>query len=174
MIAEMQVGHNRIGGGDVHREQGTNTGLLGANFRIDDDRYQFARIYSGESWNPFVSAPLATPGNEAREGEYLLAVNGRALTAGDNVFEYLQGTSGKQVTLTVGPSANGRDARDIVVQPTDNERIMRLWSWIENNRRLVSEATDGRVGYVYLPNTAGAGYTFFQTACSLPRLIKRR
>jgi tricorn protease len=161
MIAEMQVGHNRIGGGDVHLEQGTNTGLLGANFRIDDDRYQFARIYSGESWNPFVSAPLATPGNEAREGEYLLAVNGRALTASDNVFEYLQGTSGKQVTLTVGPSANGRDAREIVVQPTDNERIVRLWSWIENNRRLVSEATDGRVGYVYLPNTAGAGYTFF-------------
>jgi len=161
MIAEMQVGHNRTAGGDTHQEQGTETGLLGANLRIDNDRYQLARVYSGESWNPFVNAPLATTGNEARDGEYILSVNGRELTAADNIFEYLQGTSGKQVTLRVGPTANGRNARDIVIEPTDNERTMRLWAWIENNRRLVSEATNGRVGYVYLPNTAGAGYTFF-------------
>ena len=161
MIAEMQVGHNRSGGGDIYREQGTNTGLLGANFRIDNGRYQLSGVYSGESWNPFVDAPLATPGNEARDGEYILAVNGRELTAADNIFEYLQGTSGAQVTLRVGPTANGRNARDIVVEPTGNERTMRLWAWIEKNRRVVSEATDGRVGYVYLPNTAGAGYTFF-------------
>ena len=77
MIAEMQVGHNRVGGGDVHRESGTNTGLLGANFRIENGRYRIARVYSGESWNPFIAAPLATPGNEAREGEYILAVDGR-------------------------------------------------------------------------------------------------
>ncbi len=161
MIAEMQVGHNRTGGGDTHQEEGTKTGLLGANFTIDDGRYQIARVYTGESWNPFVDAPLATPGNEARAGEYILAVNGRDLTSADNLFEYLQGTSGKQVTLTVGPSANGRNARDIVVEPTGDERMLRLWAWIENNRRMVDEATDGRVGYVYLPNTAGAGYTFF-------------
>ncbi len=161
MIAEMQVGHNRTGGGDTHREQGTETGLLGANFRVDNGRYQISRVYSGESWNPFVDAPLATPGNAAGEGEYILAINGRNLTAADNIFEYLQGTSGKQVTLRVGPTSNGRDARDIVIEPTDDERAMRLWAWIENNRRIVSEATDGRVGYVYLPNTAGAGYTFF-------------
>lgn len=161
MIAEMQVGHNRSGGGDTHQEQGTNTGLLGANLRIANGRYQLARVYTGESWNPFIDAPLATPGNEAREDEYILAVNGRDLTADDNIFEYLQGTSGNQVTLRVGPSANGRNARDIVIEPTDNERAMRLWAWIENNRRIVSEATKGRVGYVYLPNTAGAGFTFF-------------
>jgi tricorn protease len=161
MIAEMQVGHNRTGGGDIHRESGTNTGLLGANLVIDDGRYQLARVYTGESWNPFIAAPLATPGNEARAGEYILAVNGRDLTSSDNIWEYLQGTSGAQVTLRVGPNANGRNARDIVVEPTDSERLLRLWNWIENNRRAVSEATDGRVGYVYLPNTAGAGYTYF-------------
>jgi len=161
MIAEMQVGHNRSGGGDTHREQGTDTGLLGGNFRIDNGRYQLAKVYSGESWNPFVAAPLATPGNQARDGEYILAVNGRDLTSADNIFEYLQGTSGTQVTLRVASDADGRNARDIVVEPTGNERILRLWAWIETNRRLVNEATDGRVGYVYLPNTGGAGYTFF-------------
>lgn len=161
MIAEMQVGHNRSGGGDIYREEEVGIGLLGANLRIDNGRYRLARVYTGESWNPFVVAPLASPGNEAREGEYILAVNGRELTAGDNIFAYLQGTAGEQVTLRVGPSANGRNARDIIVEPTDSERSLRLWYWIEANRRVVNEATGGRVGYVYLPNTAGAGYTYF-------------
>jgi len=161
MIAEMQVGHNRTGGGDVHKEQGTKTGLLGANFRINRGRYQITKVYTGEKWNPFIKTPLATPGNEARQDEYILAINGQELGADDNIFNALQGTSGKQVTLRVGPKANGRDAREIVVEPVESERMMRLWSWIESNRRAINEATDGRVGYVYLPNTAGAGYTFF-------------
>lgn len=161
LIAELQVGHIRTGGGDIHRENGTNSGLLGANFIEGDGRYQLAKVYSGESWNPFVDAPLAEPGNEARTGEYVLAINGRELSSNDNIFEHLQGTDGNQVTVRVGPNANGRDARDIVIEPTGNERRLRLWNWIEENRRQVDEATDGRAGYVYLPNTAGAGYTFF-------------
>ena len=161
MIAEMQVGHNRTSGGDVHKEQGTQTGLLGANFRINQGRYQITKVYNGEKWNPFIKAPLATPGNEARQNEYILAINGQELGADDNIFNALQGTSGKQVTLRIGPNTNGRDAREIVVEPAKSERMMRLWSWIESNRRAIDKATDGRVGYVYLPNTAGAGYTFF-------------
>ena len=161
MIAEMQAGHNRTGGGDVHREKGTDTGLLGANFVIDRGRYQIAKIYSGEQWNPFIKAPLATPGNEAKQGEYILEINGQELSSLDNIFNVLQGTNGKQIALRVGPRANGRDARNIVVEPVDSERMMRLWSWIEGNRRAIDKATNGRVGYVYLPNTAGTGYTFF-------------
>jgi len=161
MIAEMQAGHNRIGGGDTHQEEDANTGLLGANFHINNGRYQLTRVYSGETWNPFVDAPLVTPGNVVREGEYILAINGRDLSANDNIFEFLQGTVGNQLTLTVGTQASGRNTRDIVVEPVGSERMMRLWNWIENNQQRVSDATDGRVGYVYLPNTAGAGFTFF-------------
>lgn len=161
MIAELHAGHNRVGGGDVHRENGVSVGLLGANFEIADGRYRLARVYSGESWNPFLRGPLTEPGNEAAEGEYILAINGDALTAEDNIFRMLQNTEDKQTTLTVGPTADGNDAREIVVTPTDSEGALRLWNWIERNRRQVAEATDGRVGYIYLPNTAGAGYTFF-------------
>jgi tricorn protease len=161
MIAELQVGHNRAGGGDVYKAEPVKTGLLGANFTVENGRYRLARVYSGESWNPFVAAPLAVPGNQAWAGEYLLAVNGAELTAADNLFARLQGTVGQQVRLTVGPDAGGKNARDIVVVPVEDERELRLWSWIENNRRQVDEATGGRVGYIYLPNTAGAGYTFF-------------
>lgn len=161
MIAEMQVGHNRLGGGDGHSEQGTQTGLLGANLVIDNDRYQLARVYTGESWNPFLRAPLATPGNSADEGEYILAVNGIPLTAEDNIWEYLQGTIGKQVILEVSPDADGEESLEIIVEPVGNERNLRLWHWVEKNRKAVLEATDGRVGYVYLPNTADDGFTFF-------------
>jgi len=161
MIAEMQVGHNRVGGGDVYRAEGVGSGLLGANLAMADGRYRLERVYTGENWNPFLAAPLAAPGNEARAGEYILAVNGAELTAADNIFARLQGTAGQQVTLRVGPRADGKDARDIVVEPVGNEGVLRLWRWIEDNRRRVDAATGGRVGYVYLPNTAGAGYTYF-------------
>jgi len=161
MIAELHAGHNRVGGGDVHRPNGPSGGLLGANFVIDADRWRIDRIYTGEAWNPFIDSPLAAPGNAAQEGEYILAVDGRDLSAADNLFARLQDTVGKQVVLTVGPNADGSDSREIVVEPVDSESGMRLWAWIENNRREVAEATDGRVGYVYLPNTAGPGYTFF-------------
>lgn len=161
MIAEMRVGHNNVRGGEVYRGENTGAGLLGVNLVIDGGRYRLARVYTGESWNPFVKAPLATPGNGAQSGEYLLAINGEALTADDNLFAYLQGTAGSQVTLTVGRRADGRESRDIVVEPVESERELRLWHWVENNRRAVTDATGGRVGYVYLPNTAGAGYTFF-------------
>jgi tricorn protease len=161
MIAEMQVGHNNVGGGDVYQPASVSGGLLGANLQVENGAYRINKIYTGESWNPFLDAPLATPGNEAREGEYILAINGRKLTARDNIFQALQGTVGKQVTLTVGANANGKDSRDIVIEPVGSEGQLRLWSWVENNRRAVEEATDGKVAYVYLPNTAGAGYTFF-------------
>lgn len=161
MIAELHAGHNRVGGGDVHSESGPGVGLLGANFSIENDRWRIARIYTGESWNAFLRSPLNQPGNEAREGEYILAVNGREITADDNLFERLHNTVGQQVRLTVGARSDGRDARQIVVEPVDSEGELRLWAWVESNRKAVDEASDGRVGYVYLPNTAGAGYTFF-------------
>ena len=161
MIAELQAGHNRVGGGDVYRESGPSGGLLGANFIIENNRWKISRIYTGESWNPFVEGPLAVPGNEANEGEFIIAVNGANLTADDNLFKHLENSVGKQVVLTVSANADGSSSRNIDVEPVSSENQLRLWHWIEANRKAVDEATDGKVGYIYLPNTAGAGYTFF-------------
>ncbi|MGF1605060.1 MAG: PDZ domain-containing protein [Rhodothalassiaceae bacterium] len=160
MIAEMQVGHNRAGGGDVHRPDRVQVGLLGADLEVENNRYRITRIYDGEAWNPFLEAPLAVPGVDVDEGDYILAVNGREVTAEDNLYRHLEGTVGDQVVLTVSASPDG-DGREVTVTPIDNERALRLWAWIEQSRAYVEEKTDGRVGYVYLPNTGGAGYTFF-------------
>lgn len=161
MIGELQVGHNRAGGGDVYRENGVDVGLLGANLEISGQSYRISHIYSGAQWNPFLRGPLAIPGNEANVGDFILAINGETLTAADNIFQRLQNTTGKQVTLKLAANASGSNARVIMVEPVKDERELRLWDWIENNRRLVDEASSGRVGYIYLPNTAEAGYTFF-------------
>ena len=161
MIGEMQVGHNRTGGGDVYRGDGENTGLLGADLTVERGRTRIARIYDGENWNPFIDAPLHKPGLDVDAGDYILAVNGREIGRDDNIFTFLAGTSGQQTVLTIADSPSGRNSRDITVVPTGNEGLMRLWSWVEGNRKLVDAVTGGRVGYVYLPNTAGAGYTLF-------------
>lgn len=161
MIAELQVGHNRTGGGDVHKEKPVNIGLLGADLRIEKSHYRLKKIFTGEKWNPFLKAPLAAPGIGAVEGDYILAVNGQKLTAKDNIFSYFQNSVGKQVTLTVNKSPDFKDSKDIVVEPVSSETELRSWNWIESNRKAVEKATDGKVGYVYLPNTAGAGFTYF-------------
>ncbi|MFN3212623.1 MAG: PDZ domain-containing protein [Henriciella sp.] len=161
MIAELQVGHNRVGGGDIIRPSGPEIGLLGADFAVRNGRHQISKIYTGEHWNPYLQGPLAMPGLGVSEGDYIIAINGKNLSATDNIFEHLGGTVGKQIVLTISSRANGRNAKDVVVEPIGTEFAIRLRAWVEANRKQVDEATDGRVGYVYLPNTAGAGYTFF-------------
>lgn len=161
MIAELQAGHNRLGGGDVHREQGAGSSLLGADFSVENGRHRIKKIYTGESWNPFLKAPLAEPGLDVSEGDYVIAINGKTLGENDNIFEFLEGTGGTQIRLELSSRTNGSDSRIVTVEPTGNEGLLRLWSWVEGNRKAVAAASDGKIGYVYLPNTAGAGYTLF-------------
>lgn len=161
MLGNMTVGHHNSGGGDSPQPTRYSGGLLGADYAIDNGRYRFAKIYDGENWNPDLFAPLTQPGVNVKEGEYLLAVNGRNLSGTDNIYAYFQETAGKQVMLRVGPNADGKDARDVTVVPVANEGGLRNLAWIEGNRRKVYELSGGKLAYVYLPNTGGAGYTNF-------------
>ena len=161
MIGEMQVGHNRVGGGDVPEEPTVSIGLLGADLRVEDGQYRIKRIYSGEKWNPFLKAPLAIPGIGATEGDYIHAVNGTDLSGDDNIYARFVGTVGNQVTLSVSKDGNADNAKDVVVEPIRSDRELRHWAWVEGNRQHVDEISGGKVGYVYLPNTAGAGFTYF-------------
>ena len=108
-----------------------------------------------------MTAPLTLPGINIVEGEYLLAVNGRELHATDNVDSFFDGTAGKQTVLRVGKNADGSGARDVTVVPTASEYGLRNLDWIDGNRRKVDALSGGKIAYVYMPNTAGAGYTNF-------------
>ncbi|MFW5973557.1 MAG: S41 family peptidase, partial [Bacteroidota bacterium] len=161
MIGELALGHTYVGGGDVPDGEGPGTGLLGADFEVDAGRYRFARIYDGESWNPDLRAPLRGPGIDVGEGDYLIAVSGNELTADMNPFRLFEGTVGRQVTIMVNDRPTSEGAREITVVPIPSEGGLRLRAWVEDNRRRVEEASDGRLAYVYVPNTAQAGYASF-------------
>ncbi len=161
MMGEITVGQLGVGGGDLPETRTVATGLLGCDFRIENGRYRFGRIYDGENWNPDLRAPLTQPGVNVQEGEYLLAVNGRELRASDNVYSFFEATSGKNVRLRVGAAADGTGAREVTVVPIGNEARLRNLAWIEDNRRKVDKLTNGRVAYVYMPDTAFGGLTSF-------------
>ncbi len=161
MFGELTVGHLYVSGGDVPNPNRIAGGLLGCDYAIENGHYRFARIYDGENWNPQLRAPLTQPGVNVREGEYLLAVNGRNLRASDNVYALFENTANKQVVIRVAPNADGSQSRDVTVVPVPNESGLRNLAWVESNRRKVEKLSNGKLAYVWLPDTAGGGYTFF-------------
>ncbi len=161
MLGNFTVLHMYVAGGTQPDLKTVKVGLLGADYTLENGRYRLARIYSGENWNPQLHAPLTQPGVNVKEGEYLLAVNGRDLHAGDDIYSFFQETAGKQVVLKVGANPDGSGARDVTVVPVESEGALRNLAWIEANRRKVDKLSGGKLAYVYLPNTAGAGYTNF-------------
>jgi tricorn protease len=161
MLSEITSSHLRGGGGTVPRARTVPGGLLGADYEIANGRYRFKRIYTGESWNPQLRAPLSGPGIDVREGEYLLEVGGRPLLAANDVYAFFEGTAGKRVTIQVGPDPSGANARTVTVVPVANEQGLRNLAWIEANRRKVDELSGGKLAYVYMPDTGGAGLISF-------------
>jgi tricorn protease len=160
MLGEISIGHMFISG--PHQpDKEPKTGLLGADYKTENGRYRIAKILGGENWTPGLASPLTLPGVSVKEGEYLLAVNGRELKAGDNLYQFFDGTAGQQTLLHVGANPDGKDARDVTVVPVGDEDGLRNLDWIEGNRRKVGELSGGKLAYVYMPNTGGPGYTNF-------------
>jgi len=161
MLGELTIGHLSAGGGDSPDVKRVPTGLLGADYKIENGRYRFARVYNGENWNPQLKAPLTQPGINVVAGEYLLAVNGQELRSSDNIYSFFENTSGKSVVLKVGADPSGAGAREVTVVPVTEEIRLRNLAWIEDNRRKVDQMTNGRVAYIYMPDTATGGYINF-------------
>jgi tricorn protease len=161
MLGKLCTGHMFVGGGDIPKVPKVSVGLLGADYAIAHDRYRFAKIFSGENWNPGLRAPLAQPGLSVHVGDYLLAVNGRPLHGSDNIYRFFLDTAGKQVVLTVGPSPDGGGAHQITVIPVASEIPLRFADWVAHNVRLVHRLSHGKIAYVYLPDTAIGGFTSF-------------
>ncbi len=161
MLGELTLGHVFVGGGDLPDAPKVKGGLLGADYAVENGRYRFARVFSGESWNPNLRAPLTQPGVNVSAGEYLLEVNGREVRPPDSVYAFFENTAERQVRLKVGPSPDGARAREVTVVPVEDEAALRRQAWIEDNRRLVDKLSGGRLAYVHLPDTATGGYTSF-------------
>ena len=158
---ELSVGHSFVRGGDLPEVEESTTGLLGADFVAEQNRWQIGRIYTSESWNPDLTGPLDQPGLNIEEGHYLVGVNGRELFAGDNPYEFLDGTAGQQTVLHINSSPSFQDAWQETVVPIRSENTLRQRTWVEDNRRRVDELSDGKLAYIWVPNTSNPGLVSF-------------
>jgi tricorn protease len=161
MGAEIAIGHSYLRGGDMPEVPAVRGGLLGADFTIENGRYRVSRIYDNESWNPELRAPLAAPGANVSVGDYIMAVNGIDLRSPDNIYRLLDGTAGRQTSLTVNSQPATQGARNVTVVPVTSEQSLRTRAWVESNRRLVEKLSEGQLAYVYIPNTGQPGYNSF-------------
>ena len=161
MLGELTVGHMFIGGGDVPQPKRVKGGLLGADYKVENGRYRFARIFNGENWNPELRAPLTQPGVDVKVGDYLLEVGGREVRPPIDVYSYFENTAGTQIKIKVGPNPDGKDSREVTVVPLPSEFPLRNHAWEEDNRRKVDQLSGGKVAYVHVPDTATGGFINF-------------
>jgi tricorn protease len=163
MVGELSNSHTYVGGGDAPNLHPINVGVLGVDFELDSANglYRFKKIYPGENWDGALRSPLTEPGVNVKEGEYLIAVNGRALRSPQDPYEFFSDTVGENVTLRVNSKPSEDGSRTVTVKPIASEARLRELDWIATNRHKVDLATGGRVGYVYIPNMGGPGLDEF-------------
>ena len=158
---ELSLGHTFTWGGDTPAIDTVKIGMLGADFAVENGRYRFKRVFSGENWNPNLRAPLSAPGVKARTGDYLLAVNGADLKPPTSPYEALEGTANRQTVLRLNDKPTLDGSWTVTVVPVSDEDDLRTRAWVEDNRRLVDSLSKGKLAYVWLPNTADQGYEYF-------------
>ncbi len=163
MIAELNLGHCYVGGGDLPAVERIPLGLLGARVERDpaSGTYRITEILKGQNWDRNLRSPLTDIGVQVKEGEYIIAVNGRPTGDMTDLYASLVNTAGKQVTLTVNATPTGEGARDVVVVPTGNELPLYYYTWVQRNIDRVSKATDGTVGYIHIPDMGVPGLNEF-------------
>lgn len=163
MIGELCCSHTYIAGGEGTEIELVKTGLLGIDWEPDpvSGFYRINKIYPGQNWREKLRSPLTEPGVDVKEGEYVVAVDGRVLQRPTNPYSLLENTVGRTVTLKVNSKPSLDGAREVTVRPIESEYQLRYRYWVEENRRKVEEATGGRVGYIFIPDMGGGGLNEF-------------
>jgi tricorn protease len=161
LIAELSTSHTYVGGGDRPQRPPVSVGMLGADFEAEGGFYRITKIYPGENWSEATRSPLTEPGLKVKAGDYLIAVNGLEARADQDVHAYFQNLAHKIVALKINSKPSVEGAWEITVKPARQEEGVRYLDWVEANRRKVSEATGGRIGYMHVPDTTIPGIIAF-------------
>ena len=163
MLSELSVGHSYLYSAERrYSPKRIGVGLLGADYTISGNRYKIEKIYGGLNWNPDLRSPLTEPGLNINKGDYILAVNGKDLKTDKDIYSFFENTDGKIVELTINNKPDYAGSRVVKVVPLGDEYSLRNRDWVEGNLKKVTEATNGQVAYVYVPNTSTAGHEYFK------------
>ena len=158
---ELSVGHSFVGGGDYPDVEESKMGLLGADLISDQGRWKIKRIFTTEAWNPGLSGPLDRPGTKIKNGYYLVGVNGQEIKASDNPYKYFDGTANQQTIIHVNDKPSFETSWQETIEPIRSDNGLRTRAWVEDNRRLVDSLSNGKLAYIWVPNTSGRGIVSF-------------
>ena len=154
LIAELNASHTYRSGGDVEKGLSVGVGYLGCDFSLENGAYRIKHIVQAAAWDSEVRSPLVEPGvTNVHEGDYLLAVNGEPLDVTEDPWAAFQGLADKPVLLTVNTNPTLAGAREVLIHTLGSEERLRNLAWIEENRKRVEQLSQGKVGYVYVPDT---------------------
>ena len=159
LLGELNTSHAYRSGGDLDGGPSRNVGYLGCDFELRDGGYRIAHIQEVAPWDTGVRSPLREPGINVKEGEFLVAVNGRRLDPAQEPYAAFQGLADRTVILSLNDKPTMEGSREVLVKTIATEAALRHYAWIEANRRRVDEATKGQCGYVYVKNTGVDGQT---------------
>jgi tricorn protease len=175
MLGELSASHVYRGGGDFEQGIGRSVGYLGCDFTLEEGAYRISRILEAAPWDTANRGPLRQPGANVKEGDWLLAVNGRKVDVADDPWAAFQGLADRTVQLTVNSKPTMEGARTVLVQTISDETRLRQLAWIESNRKKVEQASGGKIGYIYVRNTAVEGqgelYRQFRAQFTKPAVI---
>jgi len=163
MVAELQIGHAYVSGGDTGAPPRTRVALLGADLRWDAaaGHYRIARVLRGENDDPVYRSPLAAVGVDVGDGAFLFAIDGEPLRADVDPYRQLRGKLGRTLQLRIGTAADGSDARDVAVQGIADEGKLHYLEWVRGNRARVAAQSGGTLGYIHLPDMGPDGIREF-------------
>ncbi len=159
LIGEVNASHTYVGGGDIETPMRRQVGLLGVDWLLDNGAYRVGRIVRGAPWDVTARSPLAEPGIDVNEGDYVLAVNGMAFDTTKDPYAAFEGLADQTVALTVNDQPSMEGSRDVLVKTIASESTLRNRAWIEANRQKVDLASGGKIGYIFVPNTSVSGQT---------------
>ncbi|MBQ1953205.1 MAG: PD40 domain-containing protein, partial [Alistipes sp.] len=162
MISEVGCGHAYVNPGEMPQVERIPMGLLGAELKRDKSGFfRIEKILPGGVYSQTLRSPLAEPGVDVKEGDYIVAIDGIPTSSVKNIYQLLVGKANVLTELSISSSASATGARKVVVSPIDNEYPLYHYNWVQENIRKVSEATNGKVGYIYIPDMSAEGLNEF-------------
>lgn len=163
MVAELSVSHAYLQGGDFEIPKRPQVALPGARIELDEKagRYRIAKIYAGQNEEEIYRSPLTEVGIDVKEGDYILAIDNQELTAKDNPYQFLRDKGNRTVQWTVNSKPVREGSHTITYRPITNEQNLIYLDWVTHNRDIVSKATDGKVGYIHIPDMGADGIREF-------------
>ena len=162
MIGELGVGHAYVNPGEVESPKRVSMGLLGAEVSRDKSGFfRLEKILPGASWSKELRSPLTEPGVEAKAGEYIVAIDGVPANSVNDMYKLLIGKANVPTELSLNSKPQLAGARKIVVSPLAEEYSLYHYNWIQDNIKKVDKATNGKVGYIYIPDMGPEGLNEF-------------